>query len=142
MNEYHGKTALEVLTDYRMAVLELDALKRQYDRLLFLGAPNGLSGAGDASGVGGTNDRTASRIQQQDGILERIEAIEAEKLALIGDFEDVLAQVHSGKLLTILRYYYGLGYSDYTCADEMGMERMQVWRGRRKIVEILSGTEP
>lgn len=120
--------------------MELMALEEQYKRLLFLGSPSVNVTAQFSQANAKTNSKDKARIQAQDGVLEMIDRIKAEKIAKINLFESVLNMVEDGEKRTILRYYYGLGFSDMRIATKMGISERNVANKRRDTLAVLKAS--
>lgn len=130
-------TALDDLKAYSYALQEKRAIERQIERMSFTGAPPGLHGLGDGSPE--TNDRTASALQQ----LEGLEALLARKLQELGDKvvkgERALDMIGYSRARVIMRQYYVLGDSDEKIADDLFIGRTTVWRIRTATERELDG---
>lgn len=122
-------TALDDLKEYSYALQEKRSIERQIERMNFTGAPPGLHGLGDGSP--GTNDKTASALQQ----LEGLEALLARKLQELSDKairgERALDMIEYAKARVIMRQYYVLMDSDEKIARELDMGRTTVQRIRK-----------
>ena len=132
-------TALDDLKAYSYALQEKRAIERQIERMSFTGAPPGLHGLGDGSS--GTNDRTASALQQ----LEGLEALLARTLQELGDKvirgERALDMIGYAKARVIMRQYYVLMDSDEKIARELDMSKTSVQRVRKATEKDLSVIE-
>lgn len=125
-------TKAEILMEYRACVMELQALEQQYEKLLFLGEPRtGGGGLRNDADSRRTNEPMHAKLQTQDGVLAHLYQARARLEKAVMAFEEVLGGVRDVKLRAILRYYYGLGYSDSRIAELMDCSDRTVSNRRR-----------
>ena len=141
-------TVRELLCQCRTALTEITAIERQIDRLMTTGAPSdGSSGGirrekvkggdGEYTVVSGTNNPDAARAQAVDGCEELLKAKRDYLAELLIDMERILGRLSDGKARTILRYYYGIGWSDEKIAEELETSREVITRQRNVAVDWL-----
>ena len=90
----------------------------------------------------GTNDPEAAIIQQNDTdseILDRIEQRMDETRRLTARFEIILEEIADRRLRNIIQAYYGLGHSEETIAEEVGLSQTHVNRLRKEYIEKIDG---
>lgn len=130
-------TAREVLAQCRTAIAEIAALERMIDKLMDTGAPTGgVGGSGDRVG-GRTNDPAAARMQAVDGCLNVLDQRREALAWLLIQLDTLIATLDDGKARTVLRYYYGCGWTDQRIADEMDTDRETVTRRRHSAVDYI-----
>ena len=100
-----------VLTQYRAAVSELKALRRQTDAL-----------QGGGSGE----------------VLALLRRRESQLAQAVFAFEHLLESVENPRDRAVLRLFYGAGETDAAIADELRMSERQIVRIRKAAVERLS----
>ena len=132
-------TDVEILREARAAAMEEQAIARQMERLAEVGGPRGLTGqalkqAGDRK----TNDAQAARLQQFEGLIQRLAEKREENMQIMQQAEDVIEQLKDRSDRVIIRYYYVEGESDYWIAREMEKSQQWVNERRLKIIEILT----
>ena len=131
-------TDAEVLTAYRMAVLERLAIERQMDMVTPYGEPWGVNAQRYDSIGRGTNDTVAAALQKADGYAELLREKRRELAAIEGRFEQIMSRVQDGPARVILRRYYGLGDSDAVIAEDLGMSREWVSKQRSRTLKEIS----
>ncbi len=125
---------LKILEEYRYTLMEIEAISKQIDRLRIPMEPGSIGAAPMGEKMPSTNDKIHASIQQLDGLdtvlKKRKRVLERQTLA----FESVLAGVKDSRTRTVLRLYYGLGYSDEMIARNMGVSRTTVWSVRAAVI--------
>ncbi len=131
----------------RTALMEIAAIERQLARLENSAIPGYVSNAAirrekvpgkdEYIAAGRTNHPEAAREQAIDGCIERLAERRAALAELAQRLEDLLDRVADGKTRTILRYYYGCGWSDEHIAEELDMARQTVTSKRNEAVKYL-----
>lgn len=146
-------TVREILSRCRTAPTEIEAIKRQIDRLMTTGAPGGgtssanirrgkIPGKDEYIAVGNTNHPQAAQMQAAEGCMAVLEKKRAELEAMLDELEKLLAMLGDGKARVILRYYYAVGWTDETIADELGMARQTVTTKRNRAINFLETVMP
>ena len=130
-------TAREVLAQCRTAIAEIAALERMIDKLMDIGAPDGGVG-GSSDRVGGrTNDPAAARMQAVDGCLAVLDQRREALAGVLIQLDALIMLLNDGKARTVLRYYYGCGWTDQRIADALETSREVVTRRRLSAVEYI-----
>lgn len=139
-------TAREILTQCRTALTEITAIERQVDKLMTMGGPSGggggvrrekVKGRDEYVAVGGTNNPEAARSQAVDGYEAVLEHKKQQLNELLNEMEALLGLLADGTARTVLRYYYGVGWSDERIAEELDSSREGITRKRNAAVEWL-----
>lgn len=141
-------TVREMLGQCRTALTEITAIERQIDRLMSTGAPSdGSSGGirrekvkggdGEYVAVSGTNNPEAARSQAVDGCEELLKKRKDALLDMLLEMEKLLELLKDGNARAILRYYYGIGWSDERIAEELETSREVITRQRNAAVDWL-----
>ena len=141
-------TAREMLNQCRTALAEITAIERQLDRMMTIGGPTGGAGGGvrrekvkgktdEYTTVRRTNNPEAAREQAVDGWEEALERKKRQLGELLLEMETLLKQLHDGRARTIIRYYYGVGWTDEKIAEEMDTSREVITRQRNAAVDYL-----
>lgn len=133
---WNGYSSRDIMAGYRFVLLELRALEKQYERLLFVGGPGCSAGTGIYGEMRATNDRESAMIQAQDGLLKQLETARNALAGRAEAFETVLASVTDDRTRCVLRYYYGLGYSNERVAEVMGVSVRTALRVRLEYLGI------
>ena len=110
----------EILTDYRLIVMEIETLERQSKFLnKYIGGPKPLRAVQLTGMPHGTNDPEAAMLQQveEDDPLYRIEELSGELRGMIAEFEAIVNKITDRRLFVIVRNYYGLGWTDEKIAE-------------------------
>ena len=123
----------EILTDYRLIVMELETLERQSKFLnKYIGGPKPLRGIQLTGMPRGTNDPEAAMLQQneEDDPVFHIEELSKELGRMVNEFENIVNQITDRRLFIIVRNYYALGWTDERIAENMGLSRQTVQKVR------------
>lgn len=132
-------TDVETLEECRIAVIEERALSRQIDRLALMCGPRGIgSQALEPAGDRKTNDARAAKLQQLEGLIDRLIALQNENLDIVQQAESVIARIKDRKDRVVIRCYYVEGQSDYVIAEEIEMSQQWVNNRRNQIIERLT----
>lgn len=132
---------VRILEQYRYMVAERDAIERQINRLKIPDGPAGITSSPMGEKMPSTNEKVIAAIQHLEGMEEML----LKKLAAIAEmasgFEGVLERFESAKTRSVLRYYYGLGWTDDRIGAKLSMSRRTVYNiradavGRNRITE-------
>jgi len=131
----------EILTDYRMIVIEIKTLERQSKFLnQYIGGPQPVRSPQLTGMPRGTNDPTAAMMQtiEEDDPLFRIEQLSKDLREKAIEFETILDKVQNRRLQIIVRNYYALGWTDERIAEEIGMSRQTVQNDRTNYFNSLA----
>ena len=123
----------EILTDYRLIVMELETLERQSKFLnKYIGGPKPLRGVQLTGMPRGTNDPEAAMLQQneEDDPIFHIEELSKELGRMVNEFENIVNQITDRRLFIIVRNYYALGWTDERIAENMDLSRQTVQKVR------------
>ena len=123
----------EILTDYRLIVMELETLERQSKFLnKYIGGPKPLRGVQLTGMPRGTNDPEAAMLQQneEDDPIFHIEELSKELGRMVNEFENIVNQITDRRLFIIVRNYYALGWTDEKIAKNMDLSRQTVQKVR------------
>jgi hypothetical protein len=123
----------EILTDYRLIVMELETLERQSKFLnKYIGGPKPLRGVQLTGMPRGTNDPEAAMLQQneEDDPVFHIEELSKELGRMVNEFENIVNQITDRRLFIIVRNYYALGWTDERIAENMDLSRQTVQKVR------------
>ena len=123
----------EILTDYRLIVMELETLERQSKFLnKYIGGPKPLRGVQLTGMPRGTNDPEAAMLQQneEDDPVFHIEELSKELGRMVNEFENIMNQITDRRLFIIVRNYYALGWTDEKIAENMDLSRQTVQKVR------------
>jgi hypothetical protein len=110
----------EILTDYRLIVMEIETLERQSKFLnKYIGGPRPLRGVQLTGMPRGTNDPEAAMLQQieEDDPVYHIEELSKELGRMVLEFEQIVNEIKDRRLFIIVRNYYGLGWTDEKIAE-------------------------
>lgn len=131
-------TDIEVMQNYRCAMMELDLLERQLDRLHGTGAPDGYRSSSFGEHLRGTNNHDAAAAQHADA-LEQLLARKRDTLQHIAArFEEIMSAVQTPRLRLILRSYYALGMTDEAIGEEIFMSTRRVNQLRNEFLHSLA----
>lgn len=132
-------TDIEVLQECRLATMEERALSRQIDRLALIGGPRGVSGqAIEPAGDRKTNNATAGKMQQLEGLIDRLVQRRNENINIIQRAETVIEKIRNRRERLVIRCYYVEGESDYEIAKELDTSQATVNQMRNRVLEDLN----
>lgn len=123
----------EILTDYRLIVMEIETLERQSKFLnRYIGGPRPVRSPQLTGMPRGTNDPEAAMLQQveDDDPLFRIEDLSRELREKMMEFEAILSEIRDRRLSIIVRNYYALGWTDERIAEDMELSRQTIQKLR------------
>lgn len=123
----------EILTDYRLIVMEIETLERQSKFLnRYIGGPRPVRSPQLTGMPRGTNDPEAAMLQQveDDDPLFRIEDLSKELREKMMEFESILSEIRDRRLSIIVRNYYALGWTDERIAEDMELSRQTIQKLR------------
>lgn len=123
----------EILTDYRLIVMEIETLERQSKFLnRYIGGPRPVRSPQLTGMPRGTNDPEAAMLQQveADDPLFRIEDLSRELREKMMEFEAILSEIRDRRLSIIVRNYYALGWTDERIAEDMELSRQTIQKLR------------
>lgn len=110
----------EILTDYRLIVMEIETLERQSKFLKkYIGGPRPVRSPQLTGMPRGTNDPEAAMLQtiEEDDPLYRIEELSEELRGMVAEFEAIVNRIKDRRLFVIVRNYYALGWTDEKIAE-------------------------
>lgn len=110
----------EILTDYRLIVMEIETLERQSKFLnKYIGGPRPVRSPQLTGMPRGTNNPEAAMMQtiEEDDPLFRIEELSEELREMVTEFEAIVNRITDRRLFVIVRNYYGLGWTDEKIAE-------------------------
>lgn len=131
----------EILTDYRMIVIEIETLERQSKFLnQYIGGPQPVRSPQLTGMPRGTNDPTAAMMQtvEEDDPTFRIEQLSKDLREKAIEFEVILDRVKDRRLQIIVRNYYALGWTDDRIAEQIGLSQTHVNRLRTEYFNSLN----
>ena len=109
----------EILTDYRLIVMEIETLERQKKFLdKYIGGPR-HGRAPQLTGMPrGTNDPEAAMLQRVDDDPQcRIDELCGELREMLHEYDVIINRIKDKRLAIIVRNYYGLGWTDEAIAE-------------------------
>lgn len=119
----------EILTDYRLIVMEIETLERQSKFLnKYIGGPRPIRSPQLTGMPRGTNEPEAAMLQQveEDDPLYRIEELIRELKDMLAEFETIVNRIKDRRLFIIVRNYYGLGWTDERIAEHIELSQQHV----------------
>ena len=125
--------AQEILTDYRLIVMEIETLERQSKFLnKYIGGPRPVRSPQLTGMPRGTNDPEAAMLQRvdDDDPLMHIEKLADDLRGMMLEFEAIVNRITDRRLFIIVRKYYALGWTDERIADSMETSRQTVQKVR------------
>ena len=123
----------EILTDYRLIVMEIETLERQSKFLnKYIGGPRPVRSVQLTGMPSGTNDPEAAMLQQveEDDPLIHIEKLSADLRDMMLEFETIVNKITDRRLFIIVRNYYALGWTDERISENMELSRQSVQKIR------------
>ena len=130
----------EILTDYRLIVMEIETLERQSKFLnKYIGGPKPVRSPQITGMPRGTNDPEAARLQRADydDAIYKIEQKSEELRELVSEFEQIMELVQDKEDALILRDYYALGWTDIKIGRALGYDKSTIWKRRSKAIRAL-----
>jgi hypothetical protein len=125
--------AQEILTDYRLIVMEIETLERQSKFLnKYIGGPRPVRSPQLTGMPRGTNDPEAAMLQRvdDDDPLMHIEKLADDLRGMMLEFEAIVNRITDRRLFIIVRNYYALGWTDERIAESMETSRQTVQKVR------------
>jgi hypothetical protein len=123
----------EILTDYRLIVMEIETLERQSKFLnRYIGGPRPVRSPQLTGMPRGTNDPEAAMLQQveEDDPISHIEQLSSDLREMMMEFETIVNRITDRRLFIIVRNYYALGWTDEKIAEGMDVSRQLVQKLR------------
>ena len=123
----------EILTDYRLIMMEIETLERQSKFLnKYIGGPRPVRSPQLTGMPRGTNEPEAAMLQQveEDDPIYHIEQLSADLRDMMNEFEQIVNRIRDHRLLIIVRNYYALGWTDERIAENMELSRQTVQKIR------------
>ena len=123
----------EILTDYRLIVMEIETLERQSKFLnKYIGGPRPVRSPQLTGMPRGTNDPEAAMLQkvEEDDPIYHIEELSRELKEMMLEFEQIVNEIKDRRLFIIVRNYYALGWTDEKIAENMELSRQSVQKIR------------
>lgn len=118
-------TNTEMLQAYRAAVINLDELTVQLDRMGSSGAPQGARGQ-QLDGLRGTNDPAAAALQAAEGMEAMIRRKRDELAELSAGVWPLIARIGDCRTYMVVQRYYLQGHSDSDIAKNLCISRTRV----------------
>ena len=131
----------EILTDYRMIVMEIETLERQSKFLnKYIGGPRPVRSPQLTGMPRGTNDPEAAMIQtiEEDDPIYQIEKLSADLREKAREFEVIVNRIKDRRLFLIVRNYYGLGWTDEKIASYFDDDNGRKMMARQTVQKIRS----
>ena len=123
----------EILTDYRLIVMEIETLERQSKFLnKYIGGPRPVRSPQLTGMPRGTNDPEAAMLQtvEDEDPIYHLEELCKELKDMVLEFETVVNEIKDKRLFIIVRNYYALGWTDERIAENMELSRQTVQKLR------------
>ena len=122
----------EILTDYRLIVMEIETLERQSKFLnRYIGGPRPVRSPQLTGMPRGTNDPEAAMLQQvDDDPIYNIEKLTEDLRDMMREFETIVNKIKDKRLFIIVRNYYALGWTDERIAEQIEVSRQLVQKIR------------
>lgn len=133
-------TKRELLENYLSIVRRIKILNMQSDFLNnYIGGPRPVHAAQLTGMPRGTNEPEAAIMQRADydDAIYELEQKEEELRGYLHDFNRILDSIENQDDADILRYYYGLGWTDKKIAEEMNYDKSTIWKRRTKTISAL-----
>ena len=136
-------TKRELLENYRNMVIDINMMEQRLSFLnKYVGGPRPVRSVQLTGMPRGTNEPEAALMQQVDtdsDILDKIEQRLNETRRLTSRFEVILEEILDRRLRNIIQAYYGLGHSEETIAEEVGLSQTHVNRLRKEYIDKIDG---
>lgn len=122
----------EILTDYRLIVMEIETLERQSKFLnRYIGGPRPVRSPQLTGMPRGTNNPEAAMMQTvDDDPIYHIEELSNELREMMMEFESIVNEISDRRLFIIVRNYYALGWTDEQIAENMDVSRSLIQKLR------------
>ena len=123
----------EILTDYRLIVMEIETLERQSKFLnKYIGGPKPVRSPQLTGMPRGTNEPEAAMMQtvEDDDPIYRIEELSRELQEMLLEFETIVNGIRDRRLFIIVRNYYAMGWTDERIAEQIDLSRQSVQKIR------------
>ena len=123
----------EILTDYRLIVMEIETLERQSKFLnKYIGGPKPVRSPRLTGMPRGTNEPEAAMMQtvEDDDPIYRIEELSRELQEMLLEFETIVNGIRDRRLFIIVRNYYAMGWTDERIAEQIDLSRQSVQKIR------------
>lgn len=118
-------TNREMLGAYRAAVIDLQELNVQLERIGGNGRPRGVQSI-RLDAVRGTNDPAAAALQAAEGIEEMIDRKRTELADLAVPVGALMSKIGNLRTYMVIQQYYLLASTDANIARDMSMSRARV----------------
>lgn len=118
-------TNIEALQAYRAAVLDLNELNAQLERVGTTGAPQELHGM-QLGSIRGTNDPAAAASQAADGMEALIQRKRDELAGLAAMVWPLISKIGAYRTYMVVQQYYMKGETDSNIARDMCISRSRV----------------
>lgn len=131
----------EILTDYRLIVMEIETLERQSKFLnKYIGGPRPVRSPQLTGMPRGTNNPEAAMMQtiEEDDPIYKIEQLIADLREKTAEFEIIVNRIKDRRLFIIVRDYYGLGWTDERIAEHIELSQTHVNRLRTEYFNSLN----
>ena len=131
----------EILTDYRLIVMEIETLERQSKFLnKYIGGPRPVRSPKLTGMPRGTNNPEAAMMQtvEEDDPIYKIEQLIADLREKTTEFEIIVNRIKDRRLFIIVRNYYGLGWTDERIAEHIELSQTHVNRLRTEYFNSLN----
>ena len=117
---------MELLTEYRELLLEMEELEFQLERALPTGKPSQARSVCPGEQIGGQLDNLSAALQLADGLEALIQQKRAALAELAPQVGQVLAGITSGRTLQIIQRYYLQGMMDRQIAPMLHLSTSRV----------------
>lgn len=128
-------TKKELLASYRTAVIELEELQHQINRVGTDGRPGGCRSAQLHRSGGGTNNPQAAAMHLADG-LEALKQHKELELRQLGEqVEALLNQIKDVRTYMVIQHYYVFAETDEQIGNYLSITRVRANQIRREYLE-------
>jgi len=127
-------TKRELLNAYRAAVIELEELRRQLQRVGTDGRPSGIRSM-HADATRGTNDPTAAAMQLADGLEGMLHRKEDALAQLTAQVDALLRSIRDFRTYMVIYHYYVLGHTDEQVAHAISVSRVRALQLRQRYLD-------
>ena len=127
-------TKRELLNAYRAAVIELEELRRQLQRVGTDGRPSGIRSM-QADAIRGTNDPAAAAMQLADGLEGMLHRKEEALAQLTAQVHALLRSIRDFRTYMVIYHYYVLGHTDEQVAHAISVSRVRALQLRQRYLD-------
>ena len=127
-------TKRELLNAYRAAVIELEELRRQLQRVGTDGRPSGIRNM-QADAIRGTNDPATAAMQLADGLEGMLHRKEEALAQLTAQVDALLRSIRDFRTYMVIYHYYVLGHTDEQVAHAISVSRVRALQLRQRYLD-------